>query len=256
MKTRIAAKIYESDQYQNFESHAGNRGLKQSHIRNLATSMKEHGWIDSFPMACRQLGSTFMIVDGHNRFEAAKLAEIPVKYSLINGAITDNDLCMVNRTQKRWTTADFVKSYSNLGYDQYTIMQYFMEEHNIGVGVASALLTQANHDTKLVESGDFAVLDEDWAETHIFWLKQINGVLPFSAFKRNFVACFIGACLVDGFKPDRLVRQIKRKTALVIDYASKKDMQSMLETVYNYGFKASSKIPLAFLISQVRGGKS
>ena len=249
---KASASVFASKQYSRFKLHPANRGIVKSHVNMLAKSLEEHGWLNSFPMTVKKNGKGFIILDGHNRLFAAKQLDIPVKYTVITGEFKNNELAFLNSTQKRWSAADFIHSYANLDYKDYKVLEDFMDEYNVGVGVASALLTKGHHSAKAINSGQFKVVDEKWAADRIHWLIQINNVLPFSAMKKNFVNAFVACCRIEDFSPMRLHDQIKKNPAHVLDLSLLKDMARCLEEVYNHQLQQKNRVPLAFLIEQAR----
>lgn len=252
MTDRISNKIYETKNYDKFVPFKGNRGHTTAHVRKLAESMKTCGWIDSLPMSVkRDKDGTLRIVDGHNRLAAAKATGTPAKYSVINGEVSDNDIYQINRTQRRWTTLDYIKSYARIGYPEYVKVANFIERHKCGAPIACSLLAnQPSVSNSLVQSGDFKVFDEELADQMIGWLKQINAAVKVCALKSHFNRVFVKACNIKQFKPQRFVSQVIKRPNMFVDYHRQEDLAKMMEEIYNYGYQSGNRIPLSFLISQ------
>lgn len=91
------------------------RSINAAHVRKLAASMKDKGFLPSFPITVLN-GGTMKILDGHHRVEAAKIAKVPVYFVQI-----DEDLSMsaINSTQKGWTILDYLMSYVRQQIPEY-----------------------------------------------------------------------------------------------------------------------------------------
>lgn len=249
MSDRISNKVYKTTSYDKFQAFKGNRGIAPIHVRNLAKSMKDHGWLDSMPMTCIKNGNGKLhILDGHNRFYAAKSIGGEVKYTLVDEKLGETEIYALNRTQKRWTSADFVKSYARMGNKEYERLQDFMERHKCGVATAAPLLTGTPAiSTGIIESGNFKVNDEQRAEKLMVLLGQLRTALKMTI-KINFLRVFLKATSFDDIDPSRLVDQMIKYPNLVLDFHREDDIATMLENVYNYHKGEKNKVPLAFMV--------
>lgn len=249
MTDKITAKVYATKNYDKFQPFKGNRGASPTHIRNLSASMKSHGWIGSMPMTCYKNGTGKLhILDGHNRFYAAKSIGCEVKYAMVDERLSEQEIYAINRNQRRWSSADFIKSYARMGYEHYKIAQEFMEKHHVGVPTACALLAnKPGVSMKTIEDGTFQVADLERANYLAGLLSQAKAALRLNV-RMNMLRVFIKACSFDDIDPSRLIEQMIKYPNLVMEFTREEDIADMLENVYNFHKGEKNKVPLAFMV--------
>ena len=73
-------KLETTRNYGLFETNHEQRPIIESHVKKLAENMKLVGFIPSKPIQCYRKGKKLVIVDGHHRLEAAKIAGCAIFY--------------------------------------------------------------------------------------------------------------------------------------------------------------------------------
>lgn len=249
MKPRIANQVRVTDDYNRFTVTKENRGIVQGHVRKLARSMNEYGWIDSFPMMVVERGDKLEIRDGQNRFRAAQQLGIPVKYVLTENGQSAIPIAELNKYQKTWTIMDHCKSYANECDKDYQALLTFMAEENINLIAAVCLLSQGSPNTDTLKNGNFKVRDLEWARKVAAHLRHLCKVMPWSPNTANYVRVFVKACRVDAFDAGLFARKVEQNPEKVVNMATESGIAAMMEEVYNY--RNRQPIPLAYEISRV-----
>lgn len=129
-------KVMESKDYSMFEMMSFNRDVQKT--KNLEASMKEHGWIDAYPMHVIQNGNRkFKIKAGHNRFEVATKLKIPVKFVVCDDNASIHEL---EKAYRPWSLRDYLNSYCRLEKEDYLMVQDYCEESGIALNLAVSML--------------------------------------------------------------------------------------------------------------------
>ena len=120
-----------------------NRDTKK--VQALVDSMRQHGFV--IPIVCDR---KMRVADGQHRIIAARELKLPVKY-LIDSDINVNDVVFLSNLQtgKRWTPADYVKSFSKQGNANYTRFKKFYESNKFSVTFALSLVADTELTYKL-----------------------------------------------------------------------------------------------------------
>lgn len=74
-------KVYITDEYDIFKKLYANRQTRKDNIKKLTASMTNNGWVGG-PIIVNE---NMEIVDGQNRLEGAKAANVPVEYLIKPG---------------------------------------------------------------------------------------------------------------------------------------------------------------------------
>lgn len=234
MKDRMTSKVVESDNYTQFKVTKENRGVDPAHVRKLAISMKKHGWWDGFPMVvCSASGGGYIIRDGQNRFRAAQSLKIPVKY-IVDERSANVSLTELNSEHRNWKMFDYVVSHAHSGDKDFIAALDFIRETKTPVCVALSLLAKTGIAMTSLKSGNFAVVDADWARERVQELMQMKAHLDFNALALNFVRAYIKVAQIDGFNCDTFVHKVRTHPHLIPAQPNEAGFIDAMERCYNY----------------------
>lgn len=121
--------IHETKDYDSFKHLPGQRGIVESHVREIMKSIEENGWICD-PI---RVTESMEVFDGQHRLEALRRLDMPVEYLVIDNLTTANAVRIINNTQKKWQMLDYSKSYSDTGVDSYYLINDLMEKYNVDI---------------------------------------------------------------------------------------------------------------------------
>lgn len=107
-------RIYQTSDYNIFKKLCGNRAVLESRKNIIKKSIEENGYIRN-PIVVNE---KMEIIDGQGRFEALKELKMPIEYVIAYG--TGQKECVaLNVNQKNWRTFDYIKSFSEMGIEEY-----------------------------------------------------------------------------------------------------------------------------------------
>lgn len=230
-------KIIETKDYTKFELHPFNRNPKHNtkKFRNLVASMKQYGWIDAYPMHVVENGNgKYKIKAGHNRFDAAQLLGIPVKYVICTDTAS---LTVFENSHNAWNMEDFMCGFTNQGNSNYSKVNAFKRKYGIPLQVTIALIRgyadTGGNLTAQFKAGDFRIGNPTHAENvgeMVLFCDELG-----IEFCRNsrFVLALSKVMLVDGIDHDELKKKIKNHIYLVKKQPDVVGYIRMLEEVYN-----------------------
>lgn len=113
MSDKVVGKIFVTSwkNYKKFRDNENNRDLDEKHVVRLVSSFKKNGW-DIEPIT---VNKDYIVISGHHRLEAARRAEIDIKYTVADVDYTSGQLQDISSTQKRWTERDVIASKAKAG---------------------------------------------------------------------------------------------------------------------------------------------
>lgn len=247
MKDKMTSKVIESENYSQFKVSKENRGVDPTHVRKLAISMKKHGWWDGFPMVvCTAPGGGFIIRDGQNRFRAAQSIKIPVKF-IVDEASANIPLAEINDGRRNWKMMDYIISHAHSGDQDFQAALDFIRETGAPVSAACSLLAKTGISMRSLKSGNFAVVDVEWAKERFAELKSMKAHLDFAPLAIIFTRCYIKAAQVDGFNPDTFIHRVKNYPHLLPTPANDEICMESIERCYNH--RNSAPLPIKFMAS-------
>lgn len=241
--------------YSSFAFSIENRdvNLKKSKAKKLRKSLKDHGWIPSFPMTVYKNGDNKLkILDGQHRFSIARELGIPVKYVEVDQEI---DIAQLNDTQDTWSLKDYLSKWLKVGKEEYNEIVDFMNEHpSIGLSWSYCLLIGRQRKGTLLDNfkdGKFNPTNKSkkWAykvgESYERMVSISNSLRHENSLKALSM-CFH----VDDFEPKRLVDNFENHTYLIQPCSKVDDWLELFEEVYNYR-RRTGKIPLKFMAKEI-----
>lgn len=244
-------KIQKTTDYSKFRFSLENRDVQLSKpsSRNLRDSMNRYGWLDAFPMMCKQNGKALVIVDGQHRFSIAKEIGLPVKYVIDN---TDVDVSRINESQRSWNLHDYMNRWQKDGRTEYNSVQEFMDEYGLPIGMAINMLygntVTQGHAMKEFRRGNFRVRNRVRAEKIARAYNKVIGANN-SAKNSRFLAALQMCFNVADFDPDRFVDSCQKYPHMIQPYGRTSDYLDMIEEIYNHA-KKRGRIPIKFLAQE------
>jgi hypothetical protein len=228
-------KIQVTKNYSLFAHSQENRPLDLRKHKLLEASMKENGFIPSYPIVCRRDAKGSLVVkDGQHRLAFAR------KHGLAVYWIEDNsgfDVAAVNCTQKPWQPIDYAYRYADAGSAHYKELLLFKEEHGLPITLATMLLAGHTCFSAIADkfySGEFKVKDHTWASQVVAIyvpITRLNAKLK----SKQFLNACARASRVPEFSAKRLIDNVERCRDLLVHYGSCDAYMDMLQNVYNFG---------------------
>jgi hypothetical protein len=237
MKTQT--KIETSVKYGDFSFLVGNRPIDTSlsKYRKVRDSLRKNGWIESFPATVIIKHNKKFLVDGQNRFTAAKELGIPVVFVTIK---QDVKISEISECTRPWSGNDYAGSHASEGNPHFKRLIAFCDKHNISACRAANLLSAK---TKMMgDSSGFAsaaVKDGSFKFTNdgLIYAEEVLRVcshLP-SKMRKNRAAnaAIARILLIEEVNPDVLVQKLDANQSSVTLKATVEECIQMLESIYN-----------------------
>lgn len=259
MKPQTKPQLQSTDKYHLFDYNEEQREIKDYHVKNLMASMSKYGYSPSKPIQVYRKGSRFVIVDGHNRFVAAKNLGISFYY-VTEGEDAQEFIATGNYVVCSWRVGDFAKMFAVRGIKDYATL---IEYHQQGIpltNAASMLMGKQSQDGGGRAGG--ASLSIKDGSFRIKTRKKIDALVGFiNKFKdrndcvttRVFVVAMDKIMDVDGLDMDQLTRRVESNLSSLKRCATNFQMLELIEEIYNY--RSSIKVPLAFNASKAKAMK-
>ena len=203
--------IFETTNYDMFSFLEYNRNVKE--IQRLVKAFNQINLFHFRPVICNE---DLQIIDGQNRFEAAKILKIPVFYGIIPNEDTDIALVVLNNNQKQWKGEDFIKMYSFKENPHYRGLWDFADEYNCkGSALSYAIVAycEPQQNYSQLKSGKSVFEKSKYAdETIRLWQKAYKEMYPRP--QRPLIVA-IRKYLENGFSYKKLENKIDRITPRV-----------------------------------------
>lgn len=164
---KLAAFVFESDEYDLLTKLLGNRTIAPKNVENKKTLLEKNGFKSSNPVIVNANGQ---IIDGQHRRLAAEDLGIKYKFTIDTSIIPEESLqttIELNNSGKPWATLDYINAYAENGNEEYKKLLSLCEELNLNVSKTLILYlgAKANSDfQKSIAKGKFK-FDEDRAKT-------------------------------------------------------------------------------------------
>lgn len=228
-------KINVTKDYRLFGRSNENRPLNIRKHRKLELSLREYGFLPSFPVVChRDKNGKLIVKDGQHRLAIAETLGLAVPWT---EEPVDFDVAKINCAQEKWHLKDYALKYSQNGLKQYQEGMEFAEEYGLSIGIAFALLAGTTSFTNIEAAyctGKFQIKDRQWAESVAFVFSRMVAISP-SLRKNTFVEACMAITRVEGFDAKRLIQGAERCREKLVSFSTRDAFLDMIETVYNFG---------------------
>lgn len=237
--------IKTTSDYSQFQLMEQNRdvSMENKKAKNLAKSMRQHGWLNSFPLMAKKRDGKLVVIDGQHRLAVAREYGIPVKYVIEDVEV---DVAQLNDTSHAWTVVDFVNRYAKEGLDEYVELIEFSQRYGISVNMASGLLANTSTPGNVinkVKAGTFRITSRPMATSIAECYRALSIIHP--AFNKNNALKVLFACFqVSYFDPSRLISGAEKRSAEIKSVTKMDLFFDLFEDLYNYNRR--EKHPLRF----------
>lgn len=238
--------IYTTNDYDMFEMKVNNRTIDNTHMKKIAESMKEKGFVGA-PIEVSTKGpNRFWVEDGQHRFMAAKETNTPIDFMIVEH-MNAYEISQKNSLQKKWTRSDFIDCY--LHNDDGSVNYNYKRLKNIcdkyGGDIIMTVVYAAagvreggghvNHGN--IKKGRLRITDEMFNNA-IIWLDRI--VEPIRELKkaglnsRSYQNALLKMAINDVADMDELAKQIFKYSYIIGKANTMKVAVENLDIVYNY----------------------
>lgn len=240
--------VYSSKNYDAFRILNGNRRVNQAHLKRLVESFQNRQLISPIIV-----NHKMQIIDGQHRFFAAKQLNLPVYFMVLEGYDLE-EIQILNTNGLNWNKVNYLKSYCDLGYQDYIEMQEFMEKYpDLGISVSIMLLTNntqgANQKNaqgfkkKTFQEGKFKVNNLKQAYSNAEKIMQFKPL--YDGFNRqSFVAALLGIFKNKAYVQEEMITKLSKNPSQLVDCTTISNYRLLLEEIYN--FRRREKVNLRY----------
>ena len=240
--------IHRTNNYDLFKPHGEQRPVDRSHVRKLAASMVENGFISAHPIHVYREGKTYRIIDGHHRHEAARHTGVDLFYT-ITGKSEAGLIAVTNQCVKRWAMPDFIRMYAQRGFIDYITLSNYIEAGIPHVLAISLLVGQSggSRGNSSVANGSFKIKNTACID-ELVRICGLIGAINSEARSRVFMDALAVLLKLECFSASLLISRIEANPRMLTKCATRQQMLEQLEEIYN--FRAREKINLAFIAAE------
>lgn len=236
-----------TNNYAMFIANDEQRILDHGHIKNIASSIQDHGFRSSKPLQCYRKNGKLIVVDGHHRLEAAKLVGSPVFYEVENKDAQET-MADVNRLVKRWNTMDYIRLYANRGIEDYQKILYYVD-FGIPAGMAASMMINnsagSGNANTVIAMGAFKAKDTQHIEKVKSLIERFADANP-AAKSRSFIAAISKCIFCEDFDINVFSKRMNENIGMLEKTSNEEQMLIQIESIYN--FRSRNPIPLKFKV--------
>ncbi len=236
--------IQTTKDYDLFKSIDANRKVDPAHVRKLAASIDKKNLLTVNPVI---VNGNMEIIDGQHRVAACRQLQIEVHYMMVGG-VQNNDIHMLNSTNKKWTLTDYINYHAVEGSPNFIEINKLIDS-NPNMTVHTLIMLSSKHNfNNNVRDGALDISHIDHARRVSGWIKQISNAGFAWAYKSAHLALVLKQCSLlvpqADFQFDILFTQIKANPKKLIKFETRKEFQALIENLYNTNSKKPNKLVL------------
>ena len=227
-------KILKTYDYKIFKRIKGNRIVNNSHVKNLAKSMKEK-YIPQ-PITVNE---NMEIIDGQHRFAATEKLNLPIYYQVINGS-TIGDVQRLNTNTKDWKSTDYLNMFCERKFKDYLIFKDFMKEYKFSLETTMSLLLHT-HNIDRPQSADFKNGNFK-IKSLILAEKNANKILQIKPYykgwnRRAFARAMLILFKIEEYNHAVFIKKLKYCSHMLQHKLNTPIYLSTIEEIYNFNSK-------------------
>lgn len=254
MEKDIAYEVYTTRDYSIFKRLIGNRDIPESRISKIVASIQEIGWVHN-PIIVNE---KMEVIDGQGRLTALQRLKMPVEYIIAPGA--GNKECIhMNMDMVNWKLPDFIKSYAELGNENYQRLLSLMEKYaggNLDI-ISTAVYRVSKSKHRDIKQGILQLTEEQYkaAIPRLEFIKPLLEKLDEKKLPGSIVTLMQTAIYYFDYEEvdkERLSYSIEKYIYNAMPWVLNTDCEREVENTYNYGMKLEKKIFIAHLVKEER----
>jgi len=233
--------VYRTTNHDMFGYFEGNREINECHVKNLMESFSEN----QIPVPI-VVDQTFRTGDGQNRLEACKRLGLPVYYIIIP-VLTLEDVKKLNSNVKTWSWQQHMKSFIDLGYEDYITYEEFFNSYELNHTECMQLLLghtslrkgkKKGQKTmaKAFADGQFEIVQHEKA------IKQANMITDVKPYFDSFTHGHFVRALIhlfnkkqDVFSFSKFMKKLAKRTTKLTHHTTRNGYLGNIEAIYNHG---------------------
>jgi len=247
MKNKKSHIIECTNNYQLFVAHKNQQAISPKHVKALAASIKENGFLPSKPVQVwRDKVGKLNVIDGHHRVDAAASVGSFI-YFVVEPQENAGLIGTENIIVRTWAIESFVKLYASNGIEDHkALLNYRMRGLSIpfAIAVLSGHVSSSESVNRSVRAGNFKVKETKTAELIVHMLEEIEDACP-EIKTQTYLYGIVMMLPLKEFHLKTFIHKAKGNPLAIVKCASKDQALQVIEEVYN--FRSSVKPNLAYM---------
>ena len=232
----VAYNVYTTNNYDLFKRLTGNRDIPESRISKIIDSIQKIGWVHN-PIVVNE---EMEVIDGQGRLTALRRLKMPVEYIIAPGAGTKECVYM-NMNMVNWKLPDFIKSYAELGNENYQRLLKLMETYANGnldiISTAVYRVSRSKH--RDIKEGILQLTEEQYEKAieRLEFITPLLNTIDEKKLPGSFITLLQTAIYYYDYPEvdkKRLAYSIEKYIYNSIPWVSNNDCEKEVENVYNY----------------------
>jgi len=275
-----APKLLKTKNYSAFEIIKGNRQIVESHVAELAKSMKSEGYWKTFPIVVVYFDGKGFIKAGQHRYQAAAQAGVEyyyvvddTKYASLDAII--DSIRRENLLTKKWRPEDVLQSFVDREFPEYIALQNYMKRNLFEIGHALRIMQAYDpasgkfigYKTSVAAPGYWRSREDDFNrgalnfaefsrqyETkaqEISDIRNANGGYAGFKDKKKFIYACVRFTTLSYYNHSDFMRNLKKLPSWVGDFANSMEYVNQFEKVLSW-HERQSKIDKRIKIAAKR----
>jgi hypothetical protein len=227
----------------------GNRNINLANVERLVKSIEENGFLQ-MPIIVNE---NYEVIDGQHRLMAARKLNSIIYYHKVNNYDLKTAI-VLNRNQSNWSISDYIKSYCDLGFKDYIILQQFYEANkDFSLMICAELTTLGNQwdiysrgnleRGDLIRKGHYKFDPNNKAEYIFNAARKIKVAIP-----DVMIVAYIRTLKICLDNPDFNLNQFVKKATTYPDQHRRSSTMSVIlaniEHIYNFRNQGKTRIIL------------
>lgn len=219
---KITGLIFETKNYDKFETLEGNRETNKTNIEKIKESIKERGYKKGQPII---IDKNAKIIDGQHREKACEELEKPIIFTIEDSNQDSLELTQsLNINQKNWGMHDYIQSYADRGNENYKNLLELVKDEKITESLAIWFLFKSRNGNvqSTIKEGNLNCTLNDVLQIKkiLAKIREIQNTIPSNlssekvlkkAFLGDKVAVPLMAIMSEtNYKHSRMVKQIEQ----------------------------------------------
>lgn len=224
--------VQSTTDYDKFTKINGNRDIDWKHVAKLVESMNKN--YIPVPGLVNKRGD---LVDGQHRNEACRILDLPFYYTVVDGGVSD--VQSLNHNVKKWSNADFLKSFCDMGIQDYIIYRDFREKYKFDHQVTVTLLLGGGRSSEhagIFNTGAFKIKNLANAIKIADFILKVKEYYP-GYNRRSFVSAMVSVINKTDFDMDVFLHKLKIQQTRMVDCAKIDEYVTLIKKIYNYANK-------------------
>lgn len=246
-------RFFETKNYDDFVMMKGNRDIDEPNVKRFMKIIQEGKLYDEVQVNPTKMNGKWVIVDGQHKFTALKRLGKAVPVIVKRTNVPLKGVVDINTQRKNWTDVDRVRSYSELGNENYTrLYNIFLElnkVHSVTINTVAKMCHGSLAQSDKAEK-EYNLKGGNWVfkKTESDVRKVFNECVKFTKRHPDCMSATFINCIQslmenqEGFSIKRLLESSRKNPHKFLRCATKPDMLRMLEELYNFNREKKSRL--------------